>query len=190
MKSSAKAQMRAEVAAAMRAMSAEAWKEASRLVCERVLDLPEVTAAKVLMAYVSLAREIDPGDVGMTQLENGRSLVVPRCDWAESTLCAVEVREWNQEGWGVGRGGVAEPTGQTRAPREIDVILVPGMAFDVEGGRLGRGGGFYDRFLVHPDFRGCTIGLAADEQIVARVPMEEWDQRVSVVVTPTRTIRC
>jgi 5-formyltetrahydrofolate cyclo-ligase len=76
------------------------------------------------------------------------------------------------------------------APAQLDVVLVPGVAFDATGGRLGRGGGFYDRFLTQiRDQLGVTIaGVCFDEQIVDSVPMHAHDVRVGMILTPTRTL--
>lgn len=73
-------------------------------------------------------------------------------------------------------------------PESIDLVLVPGIAFDKHGNRLGQGGGFYDRFLPHLSAESMTIGIAFDEQIVDEVPREATDCRVDYIVTPTRII--
>lgn len=74
------------------------------------------------------------------------------------------------------------------APRDIDVMLVPGIAFDEHGNRLGQGGGYYDRYLPHMRPDALTIGIAFDEQIVDEVPHRPHDRSVGYVVTPTRLI--
>jgi 5-formyltetrahydrofolate cyclo-ligase len=75
-------------------------------------------------------------------------------------------------------------------PSEIDVILVPGVAFDRKGGRLGYGGGFYDRLLPLAS-QAVWVGVAFEQQVLAAIPMEPWDFRVGWLVTPagvTQTI--
>ena len=86
------------------------------------------------------------------------------------------------------RHGLQEPVERQRVPVDsIDVVLVPGIGFDPKGGRLGRGGGYYDRFLS--DSRPpVVIGVAFDEQVVTQVPREPHDQMMSVVVTPTKIL--
>lgn len=73
-------------------------------------------------------------------------------------------------------------------PENIDLMLVPGIAFDRRGNRLGQGGGFYDRFLPYLSADSMTIGIAFDEQVVDEVPHEATDCRVDYIVTPTRVI--
>lgn len=70
----------------------------------------------------------------------------------------------------------------------LDIILVPGLAFTRGGLRLGRGGGFYDRLLAHPDFRARRIGIAYDLQIIDDIPCEPHDQRVHQIITETGLI--
>jgi len=72
--------------------------------------------------------------------------------------------------------------------KSIDLMLVPGIAFDKHGNRLGQGGGFYDRFLPYLSGDSMTIGIAFDEQIVDEVVHESTDCKVDYIVTPTRVI--
>jgi 5-formyltetrahydrofolate cyclo-ligase len=71
----------------------------------------------------------------------------------------------------------------------IDLVVTPGLAFDGAGGRLGRGGGFYDRFLIRARPAAFAAGFALREQVVGEVPAEATDARVDAVVTPERTMR-
>jgi len=89
--------------------------------------------------------------------------------------------------WTTGPYGISEPDPGSWDPAslsEIDLAVVPGLAFDPSGGRLGRGRGFYDRLLGHPEFRGVKAGLAWDWQIVAEVPSDIDDISMDLVVTP------
>ncbi|HUE37397.1 MAG TPA: 5-formyltetrahydrofolate cyclo-ligase [Candidatus Acidoferrum sp.] len=87
-----------------------------------------------------------------------------------------------------GRFGIREPASSCVAIplEELDVVLVPGVAFDANGHRLGRGKGFYDRLLEN--FGGKKIGIAFDEQIVDAVPAEKNDVRMDLILTPTRCV--
>ena len=86
--------------------------------------------------------------------------------------------------------GVPEPVDGLPLPvADIDLVIVPGLAFDKSGNRLGRGRGLYDRFLAHRDFRGVACGLALEEQMVPEVPLEEIDVRVNMLVTDARVRR-
>jgi 5-formyltetrahydrofolate cyclo-ligase len=89
----------------------------------------------------------------------------------------------------LGHFGIREP--ETRCARltsgKLDLILVPGVAFDLRGGRLGRGKGYYDRLLR--ELRGTTCGVAFEEQIVGEIPVEPHDVRLKFLLTPTRWIQ-
>lgn len=88
-----------------------------------------------------------------------------------------------------GKFGIGEPSGKSsRADKEFDLIFVPGLAFDSGGGRLGRGKGFYDRFLS--GVRGIRVGSCFDDQIVDHIPMEAHDLRMDFLVTPSGIFRC
>ncbi len=72
---------------------------------------------------------------------------------------------------------------------DIELVVVPGLAFDEHGNRLGRGRGFYDRFLTHPDFRGTSCGLALEDQVVDSIPVGPSDARVDMLVTDVKVHR-
>ncbi len=125
----------------------------------------------------------------------------PATDWLLADLLARRVRTavpvrrgrayawgWVDENtrWRLGAHGIREPRSAPPArPTELQVILVPGMAFDVLGGRLGHGRGHFDRLLAR---RGALlVGLCSENRMVASVPMEAHDVRMDVVVTEKRT---
>jgi 5-formyltetrahydrofolate cyclo-ligase len=86
--------------------------------------------------------------------------------------------------------GIREPTEHCEAIalKRLDLVLVPGVAFDARGRRLGRGKGYYDRLLS--DVRGVRCGVAFDEQIVPEVPVGPRDALLNCVVTPSRWLEC
>lgn len=89
----------------------------------------------------------------------------------------------------LGSFGILEPPADASpAGNEFDLILVPGLAFDLRGGRLGRGRGYYDRFLAGAT--GLRVGVCFEDQIVADVPLEPHDLRMDFVVTPSSICRC
>jgi 5-formyltetrahydrofolate cyclo-ligase len=117
-----------------------------------------------------------------------KTLVLPQSNPATGSYAAAVVRD--RESLRVGRFGVLEPAaGCPVLPlNQLDLVLVPGVAFDLSGGRLGRGMGFYDRLLA--EVRGHKCGVAYDLQIVPSVPVERHDVRVDSILTPTRWHRC
>lgn len=102
----------------------------------------------------------------------------------------VPTPEKTPTGWTSGRGGMLEPDPAIPGidPSELSLVIVPGLAFDSSGNRLGRGAGFYDRFLSRADLRALKIGVAFDVQVVPRVPISSGDVAMDGVVTPSGDI--
>jgi 5-formyltetrahydrofolate cyclo-ligase len=86
--------------------------------------------------------------------------------------------------------GVREPVDGVPTPIfDIDLVIVPGLGFDESGNRLGRGRGFYDRFLSHREFRGVACGLAYEQQVLPEVPVDETDFLMDMLVTDQKVRR-
>lgn len=141
-----------------------------------------------MFVYLALPSEIDLDPFIQEALNRGVTIGAPRVDWAKSAMTVGRLTSLSS-GVVTGRHGTREPIDADPIPlTEFDIAIVPGVAFDESGSRLGRGGGFYDRFLA--DLRRVStcpiVGAAFDEQIVSRVPMEEHDVAVDAIATPTR----
>jgi len=121
-------------------------------------------------------------------LKEGRLAALPRFDVVEKRYRACRLHDVNADVQ-VGSFGIREPS--ARCPGDIlnqlDLILVPGVAFDMRGGRLGRGGGYYDRLLS--EVSGVTCAVAFDHQIVEAVPAEPHDIHLDYILTPTRWLQ-
>lgn len=142
---------------------------------------PMLADAKTIVAYYSLPDEVDTHRFIDELLADGKTVYLPKVVSDEDmVLCRFTGAESLQEG----AFGIMEPVGaQISTDEAIDVVLVPGMAFDGDGNRLGRGKGYYDRFLKslsHP--RPQLIGVCFDFQKVDVVPTEPTDVKVDVVV--------
>lgn len=139
------------------------------------------------MYYKADAFEVDVGPLIQRLWRRGSQACAPRVDWTSKHMSAALVLDFNRD-LILGKHGIWQPAPHCSdvPPEQIDVILVPGIAFDSTCARLGRGAGFYDRFLADPRVRAVKIGVAFDEQIVDAVPMDRWDVRLDAVVTPTR----
>lgn len=120
-------------------------------------------------------------------IEGGRKVILPRVEGDAMTLVEVNGLEDLSSGY----RGLLEPgsdRGRVVPSETIEVALVPGLAFDLRGNRLGRGGGHYDRALAGLGRTSLKIGLAYDFQVVDRLPVEARDVPVDLVVTETRII--
>ncbi len=176
---SAKHRLRAATRAARRALTADQRAEASARIVERLLTLPELRSASTVLLYAALQEEVNLGGLFAALRSQERRTLLPRVQGRELDLVAVT----DLRGLELGFRGVQEPTGPAIDPGVVDVAVVPGLAFDPRGGRLGGGGGHYDRLLAGLRADAPRIGVAFTCQVVPQVPREAHDQPVTVVVT-------
>lgn len=142
---------------------------------------PLLREARTIVAYYSLDDEVDTHGLIDDLLADGKTVYLPRVvSDSEMVLC----RYTGADSLQVGAYGIMEPVGAVMPPdASIDVVLVPGMAFDAAGHRLGRGKGYYDRFLsALPTPRPLLLGVCFDFQKVDNVPTEACDVSVDKVV--------
>lgn len=174
-----KARLRSEMRAFRKSLGAEAQQRTARLLLERLEAWPPWRQARTVMAYAAVRGEPDLGAALQALWHEGRRVVLPRCEG--NRLAALAVR--GPEDLAPGCMGIPEPVeGCTAvAPEEIDLILVPGLAFDRRGGRLGQGAGYYDRFL--PCTQAFRLGVAHSGCVIGRVPADPWDCRMDAILT-------
>ncbi|WP_030576366.1 5-formyltetrahydrofolate cyclo-ligase [Streptomyces anulatus] len=184
---SAKSSLRRELLAARALLTKEDAVRAATVLAEAALHLPELADARTVAAYVSVGRE--PGTRALLEALRGRGVRVllpvlltdNDLDWA--------VYEGPEHLLPAGRG-LLEPDGPPLGPAAVldaDTVLLPGLAVDGAGMRLGRGGGSYDRVLARLTAAGAhpsLVVLLYDDEVVARVPSEPHDHPVDAVVTP------
>lgn len=145
------------------------------------------------LAFFGVGAEFDTRAELDRRLAQGASVYLPRCEGACIGDGIMEFYRYTGfEQLVPGPYGLLEPAPTQALPTDrVPLIWVPGLAFDRRGARLGKGGGFYDRYLARPWLRGAlTIGLCPDEAIAPRndIPVGPFDQRVSWVVTPTQVL--
>ena len=185
--------LRREMSAARIALPEGECRTRSDAACARLLALPELAALggagpKVLAGYVAARGELDPAPVLTAAATGGATVALPR---VASEAPRLRFHRADAGPLAPGRFGLREPA--ATAPEisldELDVVIVPGLAFDDEGRRLGFGGGYYDSVFATSGKRPALIGFCYDFQIVARCPAGEGDVPVDVVVTEVRVLR-
>ena len=157
--------------------------------CKHLTGLDEFLKADVVMIFLSMPKEVDTVALALAAWQMNKTVVAPKVFWKHRRMIPIEITSLDT-GLEIGRHGVPEPRDDNPAlVATIDLIVVPGVAFNRKGCRLGRGGGFYDRFLAHDDCRALTCGLAFKEQIVDELPVESHDQPVEMLVTDEEVLR-
>ncbi|MEI6351894.1 MAG: 5-formyltetrahydrofolate cyclo-ligase [Verrucomicrobiota bacterium] len=174
-----KTELRKAIRLRLQSISAEARAENSAAICREVAQTREWRDARVVGFFSPLGSEPNV-DLLWSVLEN-RAVCYPRVVGEHLVFIRVPDRSALLES----RWNLLEPPHENGAEvplSEIDLLLVPGMAFTRDGHRMGRGGGFYDRLLGSENFRAPTFGICFAKQIVPRLPMEDHDQRVKRVI--------
>ncbi len=163
-------------------------RSASQRVCTRLNSLASIEFANTIFVYLPIKDEVDLTPIIAQWLNESRSVVVPLVSWDSNTMSAGLLTSLKQQNLIKTKNGLLEPAIKHPLPADlIDVIIVPGIGFDATGMRLGRGGGYYDRYLsAHRP--PIVIGVAFDEQIDSSIFHEHHDQMMTAIVTPTRTL--
>ena len=181
--------VRNQVKAALGAISETQANEASQNACRRLMELPEFHDARAVMAYLPIPGEVDVTSIILTAWQQDKAVLVPKVSWDKRHMVAVELHSLDT-GLVVTKGEVREPEDGVLWPtQDIDLIILPALAYDRKGHRLGRGGGFYDRFLAQKEVRAVRCGLAHHLQLMDELPRHQHDQPVDIVVTDSEVLR-
>ncbi len=161
----------------------------SMAACKRLITQPEFERARVVMLYLSMPGEVDTAPLALRGWQDQKTVSAPKCSWDHRRIVPLQIHSM-EAGLVATKGALREPEAGEPVPLEtLDLVVVPGMAFDRRGNRLGRGAGFYDRFLASPQFRGTAVGLAFREQVLEQLPVRENDVPVHMLVTDEEVLR-
>jgi 5-formyltetrahydrofolate cyclo-ligase len=176
--------LRKQALAARDRLSPDERKTKSAEIEERLFSLPEFRNARTVLFFASFRSEVETLPMVRRALANGKRVVLPKV--RRSDLELFEVHDVERD-IAPGAWGIPEPR-ESRPVRveDIDLIVVPGAAFDERGNRIGYGAGFYDKLL--PLYRGRTVALAFELQMVSAVPAAAHDIPVHMIVTEKRVI--
>lgn len=184
-----KARLRREILAVVQGLPPTVRLSASRQVCARLRRQPAWLAAKSVMFFAPLPDELDIWPLVEAALAARKTVALPRYARSSRNYAAAIVRDPSAD-LITGHYGIREPHAGCAeiCVNLLDLVLVPGVAFDSQGRRLGRGKGFYDQLLA--DVRGVKCGVAFDEQLVDEVPVGPQDVPLNCILTPTRWLTC
>lgn len=155
-------------------------QEASKTICDAIRQLPEYQKAQTVFCFVSMERELNTSTLLHAVLADGKTLVVPRVlAMGKMALHPITSLDTLKKS----RFGIPEPAEDTPtiSSEDVDFTVVPCLSATLDGARLGRGGGFYDRFLA--DYTGDTALVCFHQLLSESVPMDPWDVPLPVVVT-------
>lgn len=183
--------LRESLTVARDALPATLRARASRSIADRIAALPTWRAARVVLLTLPFRSEWDARLVARDALAAGKTVALPRVDASVRMLRALAIEDLDRD-VEPGYRGIPEPRVGCPAIAldRIDWVLVPGVAFDTAGRRLGYGGGYYDRLLPFVSPTAARVAGAFDMQIVDAVPTAAHDLGVDVVVTEQRTLYC
>lgn len=180
--------LRAELIQVRARLSKEERDAGSRAIAERATGVPELMAARTVALYAPLNTEVDPGEIGRKLIAAGTRIAWPRVEAASRILAFASCEPGE-----LVRGplGALEPPPRARTVDlgAIDAVVMPGVAFSVDGLRLGRGGGYYDATLKRVPARALRVGLGFDVQVVPALPREPHDVPLDLLLTDARTLR-
>lgn len=168
----------------LRAFDARERAGAEAAIARNLWQIPAIAAARTLLLYASLPDEVATDEIAREALRRGITVTYPRCLPDTFELALHHLRDLD-ELRDAGSYGIREPDPSCPilAVSDIDAALVPGLAWDRTGARLGRGAGYYDRLFASPDWRGFRCGLFFSFQELERVPSDPWDAPLHAVVT-------
>lgn len=183
----AKAEIRRQLRSVRGVLPETACAERSARACERLRALPELARARVVVGYVAMRKELDPHALLELARAQGKTIGLPRMfeDGSLSLHVHDAQRDLEENGY-----GVLEPAEDAARiePSEVDLIVVPALAIDPRGHRVGYGRGCYDRLL--PTLaRAFKVGVIYDFQLIAEAPNDTHDAALDCVITDTRELR-
>jgi 5-formyltetrahydrofolate cyclo-ligase len=155
----------------------------SKQICGWIVDSDIFKQASVVMVYLSMPHEVDTTSLILTAWQQGKTVAVPKVSWEQRHMIPVEITSL-ETGLKTDERGLRTPTnGIPVAFDEIDLVITPGLGFDNNGNRLGRGGAYYDNFFKHNEISAARWAVAYNEQMCNEIPHDENDISMNAVVS-------
>lgn len=162
----------------------------SNNIMDTIMGLPQFINCKNIMLYISFNKEVDTYPLATWCLNNGKTVIAPYCIQSSHEIIPFIINNLTND-LTKSTFGVMQPRHDLLMEaniKEIDLIIVPGVVFDINCNRIGFGAGYYDRFLPRKSKKTPTIGIAYDYQIIDKVPTDEYDVPLDFIITEKRII--
>ena len=182
--------LRTQILGARDLLGARERQEKSRAAMQNFWSLPEIKHWSTLFIYVNFRSELETLELIQSCLSKGKRVAIPLVEASTVSMIPLLIQDPEKD-LVPGYYGIPEPDPEKSlrvAAREIDAVVIPGSVFDIHGGRLGYGGGYYDRFLVNDAPQAKRIGLAFEMQVVENVPVQPHDQPLDILITEKRIV--
>ncbi|MDI6782946.1 MAG: 5-formyltetrahydrofolate cyclo-ligase [bacterium] len=187
-----KSEIRIELSAWRKSLSWEDVIKRSQQIGVRLFSLSEFRFAKRILFYVSYDNEVYTHEMIKHALRYRKQIFVPISQVAPHTLLISELLDFDLD-LAPATYGILEPKPdcvRLANPKELDIVIVPGIAFDIQGNRLGHGVGYYDNYLRYLSPTIKTIGLAFKEQLLSELPKTDNDVPVNKIITENKIYTC
>ena len=188
--SAAKIQIRDDIANTISTLSASEIDEKTNAIESRLFEFANFLESKIALLYVNGNLEVQTDSIIQKAYSYSKLVVLPAFDPESFKMKLMKVDAFKQELIS-GPRGVVEPDASKckEVPMDrIDIAIIPGLAFDEKGGRIGSGTGYYDRLIPRLAITTRKVALTFEEQIVPQIPMESHDRHVDIIITDKRII--
>jgi 5-formyltetrahydrofolate cyclo-ligase len=189
---SSKVRIRKAILAKRRSLSVTDCLKKSHMIKEKLFNMPELKGSAKVLFYMGLPKEVQTKDMAREAIALGKEVILPRIVPSGDTLMLSEVKDIDSE-LEKGLFGILEPKEEFFRPvalAEVNLVILPGVAFDLMGHRIGFGKGFYDKLLSTANDSIFPVGLAFDFQIIPEIPVLRHDVKVRKIITEKRIIYC
>ena len=185
-----KNELREETAKKIAALPAKEISEKTKAIETRLFDFANFLESKIALMYVNNNGEVPTGNILRRTYDYGKIVVLPAFDTENFKMTLLKVDNLDKD-LREGPRGILEPD-ETRCKvvpiERIDIAIIPAIALDEKGGRIGSGEGYYDRLIPRLAITTRKVALALEQQIVPQIPLESHDKHVDIIITEDRVI--
>lgn len=177
-----KIELRKKIKSILLNLSSDEKKQKDRNIYNKLIKMQELIKAETIFSYVSMHEEVDTINIIKYILKEKKKLFVPRVALKTKQMDIIQISSLENLKIGTyATYNILEPGGRDSCRKDFDILLIPGLGFDNENNRLGRGGGYFDKFLKN--VKGLKIALCYREQIFESIPVVQHDIKVDLIIS-------